>query len=400
MISAIHKDVSGNVIATVTEKYDVFGNRVEEDVASGSTTSVSKFAFDPSGNVWADLNGSNVLVTRRLYLDGVNQPFARITIGGGVAWYLTDHLGSIRAITDNNGAGIDEVNYDAFGNVTSETQPSNGDRLKAFGYAFQVTTGLYFVSRRVYDPGTGRWMEMDRESFAAGQPNLYQYVGNNPTNQVDPSGAKSLSPAEILEKKTALKTGKISSILSSGAQLTKSQHAILIKTTENLASLKGNYSVVALRPKTREEENNWSETAKEVWPSVKVYTVSSLPNLNTKLTDERYPNGSIRLLIISCHTSDQVGFFTSVVIAAHAEATRSIANKLTDDAIIDIQVCGSFGTVGNRQAMANAFQATIITTEYVCWYDEEVGHSWNNAAFWRVTRPNTNNEEIHKARRR
>ena len=69
LITAIHKDGSNNVIATVTEKYDVMGRRVEEDTTQGGNTTVQRFAWDGSNNVWADLNGSNQLQTRRLYLD-------------------------------------------------------------------------------------------------------------------------------------------------------------------------------------------------------------------------------------------------------------------------------------------------------------------------------------------
>jgi hypothetical protein len=40
----------------------------------------------------------------------------------------------------------------------------------------------------MYDPGVGRWLEQDPVGFAAGDSNLYRYVNNNSTNEVDPSG--------------------------------------------------------------------------------------------------------------------------------------------------------------------------------------------------------------------
>lgn len=40
----------------------------------------------------------------------------------------------------------------------------------------------------MYDPHIGRWLEEDPIGFAAGDPNLYRYVRNNPTNATDPSG--------------------------------------------------------------------------------------------------------------------------------------------------------------------------------------------------------------------
>jgi hypothetical protein len=41
---------------------------------------------------------------------------------------LTDHLGSVTDITTAAGALLDHINYDAFGNTTSESQPLGGDR--------------------------------------------------------------------------------------------------------------------------------------------------------------------------------------------------------------------------------------------------------------------------------
>jgi hypothetical protein len=41
---------------------------------------------------------------------------------------------------------------------------------------------------RWYDPGTGRWISEDPIGFAAGDANLYRYVGNGGTGARDPSG--------------------------------------------------------------------------------------------------------------------------------------------------------------------------------------------------------------------
>jgi YD repeat-containing protein len=135
LLTATDKDSHGNLITQTTEKYDVFGNRVEEDVYTQTTgqTVVTYFAFD-GDTAWAQLNGSKQLQVRYLYLNGYDQPFARITAAGVATWYLTDHLGSIRDLQDNtSGLIVDHVNYDAYGNVTSESQPANGDNFKWTG---------------------------------------------------------------------------------------------------------------------------------------------------------------------------------------------------------------------------------------------------------------------------
>src|SRR5205814_1063018 len=43
---------------------------------------------------------------------------------------------------------------------------------------------------RYYDPATGRWTTTDPSGFGAGDPNLYRYVENSPTLDVDPLGLK------------------------------------------------------------------------------------------------------------------------------------------------------------------------------------------------------------------
>jgi RHS repeat-associated protein len=189
LTSAVHKDGGGNLIVQATEKYDVFGNRVEEDVFTQSTgqTVVSRFAFSGS-NIWADLNGSNQLQMRRLYLDGLDQPYARISAAGVVTWYLTDHLGSIRDLQDNQSGNIvDHVDYDAWGSVANETQASNGDGRKFGGYWFDSPVGLYQVGARWYSPATGRWMSEDPLGLAP-DSNRNRYAGNSPSNVTDPSG--------------------------------------------------------------------------------------------------------------------------------------------------------------------------------------------------------------------
>lgn len=45
----------------------------------------------------------------------------------------------------------------------------------------------------MYDPTLGRWLEQDPIGFDAGDMNLYRFVGNDPTNSVDPSGLEAIS---------------------------------------------------------------------------------------------------------------------------------------------------------------------------------------------------------------
>ena len=171
----------------------MFGDRIEQDewVKPGSgngVTTVTRFAYDGS-NAWADLNSGNALTMRRLYLDGVDQPFARVDANNVAAWYLTDHLGSVRDVMDKAGAtDLDQVVYDAYGNITSESSTTNGDRYKYTGREWDPNTGLQFNRARYYDSKIGRWLAEDPLGFTAGDANLYRYANNQSTGLVDPTG--------------------------------------------------------------------------------------------------------------------------------------------------------------------------------------------------------------------
>jgi uncharacterized protein RhaS with RHS repeats len=53
---------------------------------------------------------------------------------------------------------------------------------------------------RAYDPRTARWLQRDPIDAASGDPNLYRYCGNDPVNQVDPTGEKIEVSAAASEK--------------------------------------------------------------------------------------------------------------------------------------------------------------------------------------------------------
>jgi RHS repeat-associated protein len=149
--------------------------------------------------VWAQLDASNNVVERDLYGDGINQILTRTVASGGTAgvWaYFTDDQGSVRDLVNWSGAVQDHLDYSGFG-VPTESNPANGSRIGYDGMLTQTLTGYDLTIYRVYNPSTGTWQTLDPISFAGGQGNLYQYVGNDPTNATDPSGLEPANPWEI-----------------------------------------------------------------------------------------------------------------------------------------------------------------------------------------------------------
>ncbi|MGQ9576334.1 MAG: RHS repeat domain-containing protein [Thermoguttaceae bacterium] len=111
----------------------------------------------------------------------------RLSNAGTLAWYLTDHLGSVRDIATMQGQVIDHVRYDSFGRVLYESKPSAGDRFK-FTARELDPTGQYFYRARYYDAALGRFTREDPLRLDAGDLDLYRYVKNAPTRANDPEG--------------------------------------------------------------------------------------------------------------------------------------------------------------------------------------------------------------------
>jgi RHS repeat-associated protein len=79
--------------------------------------------------------------------------------------------------------------------VTKETNVESVDVL--FGYTgrpFDEATGLQNNLNRWYDASVGRWISEDPIGFAAGDSNVYRYVGNRPVNSRDANGSSAIPP--------------------------------------------------------------------------------------------------------------------------------------------------------------------------------------------------------------
>ncbi len=177
----------GTVIASYT--YDAMDRRI--GIVDGGTRTWT--VYDGT-QPYADFSSSGTLLERYLsgasVIDGavVDELLARTSSGGATAWYLTDKLGSVRDIASTTGSSLDHVVYDSFGNIVTETNTGNGDRFKYAGMEYDSTTVQYYDRARDYDSATGTFMGQDPMGFAAGDSNLYRYVGNRPFSATDPTG--------------------------------------------------------------------------------------------------------------------------------------------------------------------------------------------------------------------
>jgi RHS repeat-associated protein len=114
---------------------------------------------------------------------------------GEVLWPLTDHQNTVRDLATYD-FGTDETTvvnhrvFDAFGNITFETNSAVDCLFGYTGRMFDEATGLQNNLHRWYDARVARWASEDPIVFAAGDANLYRYVGNNPLAYTDPVGLR------------------------------------------------------------------------------------------------------------------------------------------------------------------------------------------------------------------
>jgi RHS repeat-associated protein len=113
-------------------------------------------------------------------------------------WQHANHLYSVAALTDANANLVERYTYDAYGNLTIldpagttvRTVSSYGNPYTFTGRRLDDETGLYYYRARYYDAELGRFVSRDPVTYAAGDLNLYRYVGNKPTSRLDPMGLR------------------------------------------------------------------------------------------------------------------------------------------------------------------------------------------------------------------
>jgi RHS repeat-associated protein len=162
--------------------YNALGNRVSSTENGVTTTYVT----DPAGfgNVVNIYNTSGNPLTHYIYTDGL---LSQIT-GATTAYYTYGNVGSTSELTLDGGIVANSYTYDPFGKVLS----SSATLPNPFQFVGQMGVmtdggGLNYMRARYYDAETGRFMAQDPIGIAGGA-NLYGYVGNEPTDGVDPVG--------------------------------------------------------------------------------------------------------------------------------------------------------------------------------------------------------------------
>ena len=158
---------------------DPLGRRIAKKI---NGTAVEKYLWQGLTRLLAVYDSSDNLLMRFEYADG-RMPVA-MTSGGNTYYLAYDQVGSLRLVADSAGNVVKTVEYDSFGNIIDDTNPSFAVPFGFAGGLHDRDTGLVRFGYRDYDPDIGRWTAKDPIFFAGGDTDLYGYVLNDPVNLV------------------------------------------------------------------------------------------------------------------------------------------------------------------------------------------------------------------------
>lgn len=183
-------------------QYDLL-NRLIQATKNGMM--VATYSYDPDGyRVVKKANSQTIhyifggqeplmennITTNQIhsYIYALDLHLARVdgAIGSGatVYFYHTDHLGSVQAVTDQQGNVVCSQDYLPFGDSFGATGNFT-DSLGFTGKEYDQDIGLYYFNARWYDPDLGRFIS---EDSAGDGLNWYRYCYNNPLIYNDPTG--------------------------------------------------------------------------------------------------------------------------------------------------------------------------------------------------------------------
>jgi RHS repeat-associated protein len=164
----------------VTFKYDPFGRRIQKSSSLGTTN----YVYD-GANILDTVDQTGNVLARFADTLNVDEPLSEL-VSGTTSFYEQDALGSVVSLSNSIGALAETYSYDSFGKVVVST----GSLANQFQYTareYDSETGQYYYRARYYDPATGRFFSEDPIGFSGGT-DFYRYVGNSPSNLIDPFG--------------------------------------------------------------------------------------------------------------------------------------------------------------------------------------------------------------------
>ncbi|MEW6026870.1 MAG: RHS repeat-associated core domain-containing protein [Planctomycetota bacterium] len=173
--------------------YDTLNRRTGKQV--GGT--FERYVYDGPNSI-ADYNSSNNLIATYItpFLDD-NLYVNRLVDGSWQTfYYMHDGLGSVSNLISTSQVLKKNYQYNAFGEMLSETGTDLPNRFKFTGREWDNESQTYYYRTRQYNPASGRFTQRDPIGYRGGL-NIYSYCGSNPVNWIDPWGWVAKWPQDV-----------------------------------------------------------------------------------------------------------------------------------------------------------------------------------------------------------
>ena len=183
-------------------KYDEAGNRIRKTIYRSNDSNPPPLPEEtedlPSG--WSitkdeyysrDASGKEIAVYQSYTLDYWNVwgtgNEGRIKSTGMKYFYLKDHLGSIRAVINQNNVLVQAQDYDPWGHIARTWDSTSAD-YKFTGKEHDKESTYDYFGARFYDARIANWGSVDPLFKKHIQWSPYNYVLRNPMALIDPDG--------------------------------------------------------------------------------------------------------------------------------------------------------------------------------------------------------------------
>ena len=194
-------DSNGNTLSLASSASETTPQTLEWDAldrvtAINTGTHRTEFTYDGSGARVRLTEKDNGSVTKdRLFVlneerDAASGQILRTFYDqgeqrtAGSYFYASDHLGSLRELTDSTGTVRASYGYDLWG-ARTKLQGNLDTELGFTGYWHHTPSGFEISPTRLYSASLGRFLSQDPLQEGSGQLNLFAYCANDPVNLVD-----------------------------------------------------------------------------------------------------------------------------------------------------------------------------------------------------------------------